>query len=128
MESKTLYNSEMCVDKNACHNNKSSISINEIEINKIVLFNKTLYGNNGSSKRYIGYRHKDGTLSPLNAKLPQLTGYAKHFNNVDKLINFSVTDKELLKKYNEICNKIKSLFKKECDKNRDITINIIALK
>ena len=128
MESKTLYNSEMCVDKNACHNNKSSISINEIEINKIVLFNKTLYGNKGSSKRYIGYRHKDGTLSPLNAKLPQLTGYAKHFNNVDKLINFSVTDKELLKKYNEICDKIKSLYKKECDKNRHITINIIALK
>ena len=29
---------------------------------------------------------------------PQLTRYTKHFNNDDKLINFLVADKELLKK------------------------------
>ena len=40
-------------------NNKSSTSINEVEINRIVLFDKTSYGNKGSFKRYIGYRHKD---------------------------------------------------------------------
>ena len=47
---------------------------------------------------------------------PQLTGYTKHFDNGDKLINFLIADKELLKKYNEIWDKIKSLFKKEFDK------------
>ena len=76
----------------------SSIIINEVEINRIVLFNKTSCGNKGSFKRYIRYRHKDGTFLPLNVKLPQLTGYAKHFNNGDKLTNFLVADKELLKK------------------------------
>ena len=81
-----------------------------------MLFNKTSYGNKSSFKRYIGYRHKDGTLSPLSIKLPQLTGYAKHFNNGDKLINFLVANKELLKKYNKIWDKIKILFKKELDK------------
>ena len=116
MESKTLCSGETCIDKNAFHNNKSLICINEIKINRIVLFDKTSYGNKGSFKRYIGYRHKDGTVSPLNVKIPQLTEYAKHFNNGDKLINVLVTDKELIKKYNEIWNKIKSLFKKESDK------------
>ena len=37
-------------------------------------------------------------------------------NNDDKLINFLFADKELLKKYNEIWDKIKILFKKEFDK------------
>ena len=82
MGTKALGCGEICIDKNVFHNNKSSISINEVEINRIVL----------SDKHYIGYRHKDGTFSPLNRKLPQLTGYAKHFNNGDKLINFLVAD------------------------------------
>ena len=75
MESKILYFGEMCIDKNAFHNNKSSISVNEVEINKIVLFDKTSCGSKGSFKRYIAYRHKGGNFSPLNVKLPQLTGY-----------------------------------------------------
>ena len=106
MESKILCCGGTCVDKNAFHKNKSSIIINEVEFNKIVLFDKTSYGNKVSFKRYIGYKHKDGTFSPLNLKLSLVTGYAKYFNNGDKLINFLVADKELLKKYNEIWNKI----------------------
>ena len=70
---KVLGCGETYIDKNAFHNKKSSININEIEIDGIVLYNKTSYGNKGSFKRYIGYRHKDGSLSRLNVKLPQLT-------------------------------------------------------
>ena len=88
MKSRVLSCGETCIDKNTFHNNKSSININEMGINRIILFSKTLYGSKGSFKCYIGYRHKDGAFSPLNIKLPQLTGYAKHFNNGDKLINF----------------------------------------
>ena len=113
MEPKILSSGEIAIDKNSFHNNNSSISINEIEINRIVLFDKTSCGNKGSFKRYIGHRRKDGTFSPLNIKFPQLTGCAKHFNNGDKLINYLVADKELLKKYSEIWKKIRSLFKKE---------------
>ena len=61
--------------------------------------------------------HKGGVLpSPLNIKLSQLTWYSKHFNADNKYTNFLVTDKKLLKKYNEIWDKIQSLFKKEFDK------------
>ena len=111
MESKVLGYGETGIDKNAFHNNKTSISIDEVEINRIVLFDKTSCGNEVSFKHYIGYRHKDGTFSPLNVKLPQLAGYAKHFNNSDKLINFIFADKELLKRCNEIWDNIKILFK-----------------
>ena len=117
MWSKVLGCGKIGIDKNAFHNNKTSINIDEVEINIIVLFDKTSYGNKGSFKHYIGYRHKDGTFSPLNIKLSQLTGYTKHFNNGDRLINFLVADKEMLKKYNKIWDKIKSLFKKEFDTN-----------
>ena len=96
-------------------NNKTSINIDKVEIDRVVLFDKTSYGNKGSFEHYIRYRHKYGPFSPLNIKLPQLAGYAKHFNN-DKCIDFLIADKELLKKYNEIWNKIKSLLKKEFDK------------
>ena len=116
MGPKVLSCGETGIGKNTFHNNKSSISINEVEINRIVLFDKTSSGNKGSFKRYIGYRQKDGTFSPLNVKISQLTGYTKHFNNGHKLRNFLVAHKEWLKKYNEIWNKIRSLFKKEIDK------------
>ena len=48
-----------------------------------------------------------------NIRLPQLTGHVKHFSDENKLINFLVTDKKLLKKCNKRWCKIKSLFKKE---------------
>ena len=118
MEPEILSYGETGIIKTAFHKKTTSININEIEINRLELFDKTSYGNKGSFKEYIGYRHKGETLlSPLNIKLPQLTGYAKHFNNSDKLISFLVTDKDLLKKYTEIWNKITGLFKKEFDKN-----------
>ena len=107
---------ETAIIKKAFHKKTTSININEIEINRIVLLDKTSYGNEGSFKHYIGYRHTDGNFSPLNIKLPQLTENVKHFNKDDKVINFLVADKELLKKYNKIWDKIKSLFKKEIDK------------
>ena len=117
MEPKILSYGETGIIKTAFQKKTTSINLNEIEINRIALFDKTSYGNKSSFNRYIGYKHKgEALLSPLNVKLPQLIGYAEHFNNGDKLINFLVTDKELLKKYTEIWNKIKSLFKKEFDK------------
>ena len=55
-------------------------------------------------------------MSPLNIKLPQLTGYTKHFNNNSKYADLLVNDKKLVKKYNEVWDKIKSLYKREFDK------------
>ena len=43
MEPKVLGCGEIGIDKNAFHKNKSSININEIEINGIILFDKTSF-------------------------------------------------------------------------------------
>ena len=127
MESKILSYGKTGIIKSAFHKETTSINISEKIINKIVLFDKTLYGNKGSLKHYIGYRHSDGIILPLNMRLPQLTGYVKHFSDENKLINFLVTDKNLLKKYNKIWCKIKSLFKKNLIKILCMKIKILLL-
>ena len=82
MGSKILSFGEIGINKNAFHNNTTSISIDEVEINRIVLFDKTSYGNKVLFKYYIGYKHIGRSLtSPLSIKLPQLMGYSKHFND-----------------------------------------------
>ena len=53
----------------------------------------------------------DALLVPLCIKLPQMNGYVKYFN-YSKGMNLLVHDKELLKKYNEIWDKIRNLLKK----------------
>ena len=45
MGSKVLSYGEIGINKNAFHKVTTSISIDEVEINKIVLFDKTSYGN-----------------------------------------------------------------------------------
>ena len=53
----------------------TSINIDEVKIDKITLLDKTSHGNKDSFEYHIGYRHKnEALLSPLNIKLPQLTG------------------------------------------------------
>ena len=110
MESKILSYDETCINKNAFHKEANSINIDEIKIDKIMLFDKISYGNKGFFKYNIGYIHKGKAFpSPLNIKLPQLTGYTKYFDNNNKYVNLLVNDKKLLKKYNEIWDKIKDL-------------------
>ena len=62
MGSKILSYGETAIIKSASHKKTTSININETKINRIILFNKTSYGNKGSLKDYIGYRHTDGNL------------------------------------------------------------------
>ena len=114
---KILGYGETCINKNAFHKKTTSVNIDEVEINKITLLDKNSYGNKSSFKYHIGYRHKnEALLSPLNIKLPQLTGCTKHFDKNNKYVNLLVNDKKLLKKYNEIRDKIKSLSKRKFDK------------
>ena len=47
MEPKFLVCGEIGININAFHNNKTSISINEVEINRILIFDKTSCGNKG---------------------------------------------------------------------------------
>ena len=56
MGSKILSYGETAIIKNAFQKKTTSININEIEINSMVLFNKNSYGNKGSLEHYTGYK------------------------------------------------------------------------
>ena len=56
-----------------------------------------------SFKYFIGYSDNDD-ITPLCIKLPQMSGYVKHFEN-NKTMSFKVIDNKLLKKYTKIWKK-----------------------
>ena len=89
---------------------KKQISINKVDINRILLFNKVSYGKLGAYKHYIGYNHDEGSR-PLYIVIPQINLYTNY-------MNILVNDKEFLK-YIEIWDKIKNLFKKLFKKRFD---------
>ena len=62
MESKVLSYDETCIHKNAFQKHTTSINIDEVEINRIMLFDKISFCNKGLFKYYIGYRHKNEAL------------------------------------------------------------------
>ena len=53
MESKILCYDETCINKNAFHKETNSINTDEVEIDKMMLFDKKSYGNKGFFKYYI---------------------------------------------------------------------------
>ena len=91
-----------------------------------MLSKKDSYGKTGSFKYFIGYINEvDAFPVPLCLKLSQKNGYVKYVN--DKRMNLLVHDKELLKKYNEIWNKISNLLKKGLIRKQCI-INTLKLR
>ena len=80
-----------------------------------MLSSKHSCGNKGSFKYFIGYINKNDPFpAPLCIKLPEMNGYTKYFDN-NKYMNLLVHDKELLKKYNEIWDKVSNILKKGSD-------------
>ena len=129
MEQKALIFGEDYINKNAFHKNKRPINIDDEDIGRIVLSSKHSYGNKGSFKYCIGYKNMGNIFpAPLCMKLPQINGHVKYFNNNNKYMNLLVRDKKLLKKYNEIWDKISNLLKKGLIVNQCIMINTLKLK
>ena len=80
-------------------------------------------------KYFIGYNCND-VIRPLCVGLPQMTGYARKFDE-NITMSFMVNDKKLLKNYNKIWGKVEKLLKIEfeskpvySDDNKYIKIKI----
>ena len=113
MEQEAAYFGEKGIIKSAFHRNKIPINIDEVDIEEIVLLHKKSYSKD-SFKYFIEYRCKVNNFpSPLCVNLPRMNAYTKYFEKDNKYINVLVNNKEILKKYSKIWNKIKSLIKKE---------------
>ena len=65
--------------KNTFYENKTIIIIENIDVNNILVSKKEPYGNKNSFKYFIGYNDND-IIRPLCIKLPQMTGYARKFD------------------------------------------------
>ena len=85
------------------YKNKQVIKIDDIDVNKILVSKEKPYGSKIVFKYFIGYNDND-VIKPLCIKLPQMTGYVKSFEN-NTTMSFKISDKHLLKKYNQIWKK-----------------------
>ena len=101
------------INKSNFYKNKKLFNLNDIDANKILVSKKESYGTKNSLKYFIGY-NDDDVIRPLCINLPQMIGYAKHFDS-NKTMSFKVNDNKLLKKYNKIWEKISSLMNIEFD-------------
>ena len=88
------------IKKSTFYKNKSVNNIEDINVNKILVSKKEPYGNKNSFKHFI-------IIRPLYIRLPQMTGYARKFDE-NATMFFIVKDKKLLKKYNKIGKQLKS--------------------
>ena len=70
-------------------------------ISMLLVSKKEAYGLNNSFKYFIGYNDNDNdVIRPLCVKLPQITRYARRFNE-NGTMSFKINNKQLLKNYNK---------------------------
>ena len=81
------------IKKSKFYRNKKVSSINDIDINKILVSKKEPYGTKNSFKYFIGYNDND-VIRPLCLRLLQMTGYARKFNE-NATMSFRVNNKQL---------------------------------
>ena len=91
------------------YSSKQSISLDSVDLNKIVVSKK--WKINDTACKYIcGYLHND-TIQPLCVILRQMDGYIKYFDDGGKNISFVTDDEKIYKNYNEIWEVVKKLLK-----------------
>ena len=83
------------IRKSTFYKNKTINTIENIDVNNILVSRKEAYGNKNSLKYFIGYNDND-IITPLCIRLLQMTGYDKKFDD-NVTTPFIVKDKQLLK-------------------------------
>ena len=107
MSGKSINFDDKKINKSSFYKNKKLFSLNDIDVNKILVSKKEQYGTKNSSKYFIGYNDGD-VIKPVCIILPQMIGYVKHFDS-NKTMSFKVSDNKLLKKYNKKWEKVSNL-------------------
>ena len=97
------------VDKKEFYSSKQAISLDSIDLSKIVVSNKWKI-NDTTYKYSCGYLNND-VIQPLCVVLPQMSGYIKYFDNGRKNMSFITDDEKIYEKYNEIWEVVRKLLK-----------------
>ena len=82
---KTINFGDKKINKKDFYNNRKQFTIEDIDINKILISKPETYGNN-MRKYIIGYN--DNTISPLQLFLPKMTGYLNIFKDGARKMSF----------------------------------------
>ena len=115
MNKKVIKPGKTEIEKEKSHQYKDPISIYNVDINKIIVFNKVSFGKNGF-KYFIVY--KDGKkVRPLYVMLPNLRAYRKDFD-LTKYMSFLIKNDELLENWDKVSNTIK----------KDSIVNLFTMK
>ena len=84
------------VDKKEFYSSKQAISLDYVDLNKIVVSNK--WKINDTTYKYLcGYLNND-FIQPFCVILPQMNGYIKYFDDGGKNMSFVTYDEEVYKK------------------------------
>ena len=86
--------------------------IDDTDVNKTLVSKEQPYGAKSSFKYFIGYN--DNVIRPLCIMLPQMTSYTRKFDD-NTTMSFTISNIQLLKKYNQIWKKVKGLLKIKFD-------------
>ena len=106
MSGKNINFDDKKIRKNTFYKNKTINTIENIDVNNILVSKKEPYSNKNWVKYFIGYNDTD-IIRLLCIRLPQMTGYAKQFND-NATMSFILKDKKLLKSYTKIWETIES--------------------
>ena len=109
MSGRNINSDDKKIKRSSFYRNKKINNIEDIDVNNKLVSKKEPYGTNNSHKYFIGYNDND-SIRPLCIKLPQMTGYARKFNE-NSTMSFIVKDKKLLKKYSKIWETTEGLMK-----------------
>ena len=81
------------VDKKEFYSSKQAISLDSVDLNKIVVSSKWKI-NETTYKHLCGYLNND-VIQPLCVILPQMNGYVKYFDNGGKNMTFVTDNKKV---------------------------------
>ena len=113
MSGKRINFNDKKIKKSDFYKNKKVFLIDNIDVNNILVSKKEAYCTKNSFKYFIGYNDND-VIRPLCIKLPQMTGYVRKFE-INPTMSFKISDKKLLKKYNQIWKIVEKVLTIEFD-------------
>ena len=109
MSSRKIKFGDKEVDEKEFYSFKQAISLDSVDLNKIVVSNK--WKINDTTYKYLCGYLNNGINQPLCVILPQMNGYIKYFDDGGKNMSFVTDDEEIYEKYNEIWEVVRKLLK-----------------
>ena len=109
MSGKNINFDDKKIKRSKFYQNKRVTSIDDIDVNKVLVSRKESYGTKNSFKYFIGYNDNDVTR-PLHIRLPEMTGHSRKFDE-NATMSFKANNKQLLKNYNKIWENVEKLLK-----------------